>query len=73
MPKEPIRTFDDFWCSNCPYLKDISDPENTLRGKCSLVNVELEWYDYWIAECLNEGLTDLPEIINTEPISRHSK
>jgi hypothetical protein len=53
---------DGTWCGNCPYLK-LYGKQYDLTARCALKDVELDWYDYWIAACageeaLNAKLTD---------------
>lgn len=40
----------DEHCGDCPYLKRYGK-EYDLTARCSLLEKDLFWHDYWIAEC----------------------
>lgn len=46
--KEPV--VNGIWCGDCPHLAPYGE-ERALTARCMLKQVELEWYDYWLAVC----------------------
>lgn len=39
----------------CPFLKPDILP-SSLMAKCSKLNIDLDWYDYWIASCQEDDI-----------------
>ena len=52
--------FDDEFCSpKCPYLKAWDHPYWHHSAWCWKQMRELSWYDYWIADCVNNNPDEL--------------
>jgi len=45
-------------CGDCPFLKPYGD-EYDLTACCSAFEAELDWYDYWLALCGENGTPEL--------------
>lgn len=45
----------EFHCApECPFLNRRLADHNSLDARCKKHGTDLEWYDYWLAVCLND-------------------
>ena len=50
---KPLVCEDGEHCEpDCPFLKENPSVE-VLQATCAKSGAELDWYDYWLADCIN--------------------
>jgi hypothetical protein len=54
------KTLDETWCDpDCPHLQLPTDCSK-LDGRCKSLNVELDYYDFFLAACKYENVAAMP-------------
>jgi hypothetical protein len=63
--KKRIVCEDGWNCDpECPYLKP-SENTNDVKGKCGLTGNDLDWYDWYLADCESEEYKNLDVYLQT--------
>lgn len=55
-PVEPIPKImgEYHCCPTCPYLQSLGDATR-IEGRCLKTGAELDWYDFYLAVCVEQG------------------